>query len=120
MAAAFRRGCTLAPLGAARGAEALNAWEHVAFAEWLRDHRGSDADALEALAKQHQERLKEGGDWVVLPPVVTAFAQGRYALDTGGGLLFRVADGTWKPVETVVFNGDGLEILPRLDTLEKG
>ena len=49
MAAAFRRGCTLAPLGAARGAEALNAWEHVAFAEWLRDHRGSDADALEAL-----------------------------------------------------------------------
>jgi hypothetical protein len=49
MATAYRRGCALAPLGAARGAEALNVWEHVAFAEWLHEHRGSERDALEAL-----------------------------------------------------------------------
>jgi len=34
----FRRRCALLPLGAARGDEALNTWEHIAFAEWLERH----------------------------------------------------------------------------------
>jgi len=34
----FRRRCALLPLGAARGDEALNTWEHIAFAEWLELH----------------------------------------------------------------------------------
>lgn len=74
---------------------------------------GGYKDALEAVAKHHQERLKEGGDWLVFPPVVAAFAQGRYALAADGGLLFRGSDGAWNPVETLVYTCGVLEILPR-------
>ena len=40
----MQRRCALLPLGAARGPEALNVWEHVAFANWL-DERELSADA---------------------------------------------------------------------------
>ena len=33
-----RRAAALLPLGACRGPEALNVWEHIAFAEWLETH----------------------------------------------------------------------------------
>jgi hypothetical protein len=36
------------PLGSLRGPEALNVWEHIAFAEWLDTH-GMSGDGARAL-----------------------------------------------------------------------
>jgi hypothetical protein len=85
----------------------------------LRDARpaqrppGGFKDALEALAALNQERLKERGDWTVFPPVVRAFAEGRYALDAKGALLWLSGDGAWLPVKTVEFSSSGARPLPR-------
>jgi folate-dependent phosphoribosylglycinamide formyltransferase PurN len=68
---------------------------------------GGFGDALEAVARANQERLKQGGDWLVLPPAVAAFARGAYAHDGAGGLCFRAEDGGWREVETVEFDGAG-------------
>lgn len=43
---------------------------------------------LEALAKEHQNRLKEVGDWEVFPLTVQCVAEGRYAMDEGGAVHF--------------------------------
>jgi len=43
------QGCgALRPLGAARGEDALNSWEHVALADWLESHPLPGDEALEA------------------------------------------------------------------------
>lgn len=61
------------------------------------------ADALEALAAHNQDALKRGGDWIVFPPVVDAFAAGRYTHDGHGALHYRHDDGAWRPVLTVEY-----------------
>lgn len=43
-----------------------------------------DAERLRTLADEHQERLKERGDWVVFPLTVELIGQGRLALDEKG------------------------------------
>ena len=73
---------------------------------------GGYKDALEQVAELNQERLKYAGDHTVFPPVVEAFAAGRYRLSEEGQLFF-AADGTkFCPVKTVEYRADG-EILPR-------
>ena len=60
-------------------------------------------DVLESVAMHNQETLKAGGDWVVLPPVVQAFADGRFALDEHDCLRFLKND-DWLSVATVEFD----------------
>jgi folate-dependent phosphoribosylglycinamide formyltransferase PurN len=43
-----------------------------------------DTERLRMLADEHQERLKERGDWVVFPLTVELIGQGRLALDAKG------------------------------------
>jgi folate-dependent phosphoribosylglycinamide formyltransferase PurN len=50
--------------------------------------KGGWGDRLEEIALHNQELLKRHGDWIVLPPCVKAFAEGRYATDEAGALYF--------------------------------
>ncbi|NOY81467.1 MAG: hypothetical protein GXP31_10740 [Kiritimatiellaeota bacterium] len=68
--------------------------------------KGGFGDRLEFLAREHLDRLKEHGDWVVLPEVAFDFGRGRFARDEAGGLYYRVGN-DWKPVSTVLYRGDG-------------
>ena len=70
---------------------------------------GGYNDRLEAVAKRNQERLKEQGDWVVLPRTVAMFARGRYGVDPAGGLWLRIND-AWQPIATIVFGADTAEV----------
>jgi len=40
-----------------------------------------DRDKLLSLVQEHQERLKEVGDWKIFPRTIEMIAQGRFALD---------------------------------------
>jgi len=53
----------------------------------LEELRGDEA-RLRKAAGEHQERLKEKGDWVVFPRTVEAIARGRFAFDRAGTVLF--------------------------------
>ncbi len=68
------------------------------------------ADALENVAVHNQDRLKVGGDWVVLPRVVVDFGQGRFGLDEGGTLHYRMGR-NWHPIETVVYGTGDKEVI---------
>lgn len=75
---------------------------------------GGFKDVLEQVAAHNQERLKQGGDWVVLPPTVAAFARSLYGRDAAGGLCHRSApDAAWQPVETVVYGEGAPRLRPR-------
>ncbi len=54
--------------------------------EDLRDP--ANKERLEAIAKEHQNRLKEKGDWEVFPLTVQYVAEGRFALDEAGAVYF--------------------------------
>ena len=73
---------------------------------------GGFHDTLDEVAGVNQTKLKEDGDWVVLPQVVFEFARGCYARDGEGKLLYRMG-GRWHPVETVVFGRDTREVVFR-------
>ncbi|MBI5502846.1 MAG: formyl transferase [Deltaproteobacteria bacterium] len=45
-----------------------------------------DQAAVKRIAAEHQERLKEAGDWVVFPRTLEWLADGRIAQDEGGAL----------------------------------
>ena len=72
--------------------------------------KGGFADRLEELAVLNQERLKVGGDWVVLPRVVVDFGQGRFGLDEADRLHYRLGR-NWHPIETVVYGPDDKEVV---------
>lgn len=74
---------------------------------------GGFGDELEKIASLNQDLLKERGDWTVLPPVVRAFAEGRFAVDAAGGLLWRDGQGRWQEVKTVEFGGPMPLEIPR-------
>ncbi len=57
-------------------------------------------DILEHIAEHNQERLKEGGDWVVFPPVVFEFAAGNFG-EAEGQLFYKQ-----QAVKTVEFGRD--------------
>lgn len=67
-------------------------------------------DRLREIAARNVERLKIGGDHVVLPRVVEDFAAGRFGLDGGSRLCFREA-GAWQPCRTVEYDGRRRRIL---------
>ena len=46
------------------------------------------AEMLENLAKRHQARLKEAGDWKVFPLTIQLVAEGRFGLDEAGRVTF--------------------------------
>ncbi len=48
----------------------------------------ADPDRLREIADEHQERLKERGDWVVFPRTIQYLAEGRFAFDDAGRLHF--------------------------------
>ena len=72
---------------------------------------GGWKDELETIAAHNQERLKEGGDWVVFPPVVEDFAAGRFGTDESGQLHYR-ADAGWQAVRTVEFSREWKHPIP--------
>ena len=43
---------------------------------------------LDAVAQANQDRLKEGGDWVIFPSTLEMIALGRYACDESGAIHF--------------------------------
>jgi len=74
-----------------------------------RKPKGGFGDRLEEIAKLNQERLKEAGDWIVLPRVVEDFASGRFALEAGDALLYKSDDGGWTRVKTVEYGRESKE-----------
>ncbi len=54
----------------------------------------ADPKRLRQVADEHQERLKQAGDWLVFPATVEAIARGRLALDDKGNVF---ADGRPAP-----------------------
>ncbi|PIU52709.1 MAG: hypothetical protein COS90_10040, partial [Deltaproteobacteria bacterium CG07_land_8_20_14_0_80_60_11] len=75
---------------------------------------GGWKDELEAVASVNQNRLKEGGDWIVLPPTVEDFAAGRFGADAAGCLHYRT-DAGWQPVATVEYSPAGRVPRPALE-----
>lgn len=61
-------------------------------------------DALAQTAKEYQNKLKEGGDWIVFPPVVDEFAVGHYSYDEETDTLYYKD----KAVATVEFGIDSI------------
>jgi len=73
---------------------------------------GGWQDALERIAAANQTRLKESGDWVVLPAVVEDFAAGRFARDAAGCLHYQNEAGAWLAVVTVEYSCSGCRPVP--------
>ena len=55
---------------------------------------GQDKKLLRVTVDDHQERLKERGDWVIFPLTIQMIAEGRFALDGEGNVY---VDGTPAP-----------------------
>ena len=47
---------------------------------------GQDKKLLRAIVDEHQEQLKERGDWVIFPLTIQMISEGRFALDGDGGV----------------------------------
>jgi len=62
---------------------------------------GGWKDALSKIASANQERLKEKGDWIVLPQVVNDFAAGKFAIEKGN--LYYKKETTWEKVKTIEY-----------------
>ncbi|MFW5802383.1 MAG: formyltransferase family protein [Verrucomicrobiota bacterium] len=75
--------------------------------------KGGFGDDLERVADHNLTRLKERGDWIVLPSVVADFADGRFGLDSEGGLQYRGRNHKWFPIRTVEYLPDGKELIFR-------
>lgn len=52
------------------------------------DELQADRDLLRQAADEHQERLKERGDWVIFPRTIQYIAEGRFGLDDDGRVYF--------------------------------
>ncbi len=48
----------------------------------------NDPDVAAKVADEHQEKLKERGDWVIFPRTIEDIARGRYAEDEAGTLYY--------------------------------
>ena len=72
--------------------------------------RGGYKDLLETVALHNQERLKQQGDWIVFPPVVTDFAAGKFGCDSEGGLYYD-NDGRWSRIRTVEYSDSGRTLI---------
>jgi len=52
----------------------------------LLERLAQDKKLRGAIVDEHQERLKERGDWVIFPLTILMIAEGRFALDGAGGV----------------------------------
>ncbi len=78
-----------------------------------RRPKGGFADTLEEVAKHNQERLKQDGDWVVLPRVVCDYAEGRFGTDSETGKLMYKIGTKWHAVQAIQYTKDGRkELIP--------
>lgn len=96
----------------------LQGYSREALADCLRRRpekrpKGGFDDDLERVADHNLTRLKEKGDWVVLPAVVADFADGRFGLDGEGALRYRGNNDQWFPIRTVEYLPDGKELIFR-------
>ncbi len=62
--------------------------------ELPEDFDFNNAELVKRVAKDHQDRLKEVGDWVIFPRTLEYIAVGRFARDENGMIYF---DGEPKP-----------------------
>lgn len=74
--------------------------------------KGGFDDILAETAGKNLEKLKVNGDWIIFPQVIADFAAGYFALDDGGGLLFKLG-GKFHPVETVIYGEENKELIFR-------
>ncbi len=88
----------------------LQELREIAAARPERRPVGGYKDKLEEIAVQNQERLKEQGDWIVLPPVVFDFARGKFAVDDEGQLNYLIGE-KWHAIQTVIYGKNQQEIL---------
>ncbi|HOK03709.1 MAG TPA: formyltransferase family protein [Victivallales bacterium] len=72
----------------------------------LQKPAGGYKDALEEIAKEHQEKLKIFGDWTVFPPVVADFAKGLFSYDEDNNLYYG-ANSQLKKIKTVIYHANG-------------
>ncbi len=73
-----------------------------------RQGNGVPHDLLSDLASHNQELLKHAGDHVVYPAAIDDFAQGCFAEDDNGGLLFREnRHAAFQPICTVEYSAGG-------------
>ena len=52
------------------------------------EYHPTDEESLQRLVDEHQNRLKERGDWRIFPKTLEWIADGRYAVDSKSGQLF--------------------------------
>jgi len=98
------------PVAVLPGEETLEELAAVMAERPERRPKGGFADPLEQMAEANQDRLKEGGDWIVFPRVTFDFAAGRFGTDEADQLYYRLGS-TWHPVETVVYGVEDREII---------
>jgi len=82
----------------------------IAAARPPRKPRGGYKDLLETIALHNQERLKSRGDWVVFPPSVADFAEGKFGRDPEGGLYYD-NDGQWIRIRTIEYSSAGRKLI---------
>jgi len=63
---------------------------------------GGYKDKLEKVAKYNLETLKQQGDWIVFPRVVSDFASNKFAFDNNSNLFYKGNNG-WIRINTVVY-----------------
>ncbi|MCK5834157.1 MAG: hypothetical protein KAG98_00315 [Lentisphaeria bacterium] len=73
------------------------------------EHGSRVDDVLRKVAIHNQELLKEKGDWLVFPKVVTDFARQRFSFDDAGQLFYNTPSPV--PISTVLYGVDFKELL---------
>jgi hypothetical protein len=58
----------------------------VVFPEGVSQSDLEDRKLRNRIVNEHQDRLKEGGDWVIYPLTLQMISEGRFALDDTGGV----------------------------------
>lgn len=74
---------------------------------------GGYDDALEEVAKFNLQKLKEQGDWLVFPKVVSDFVNQRFLHDDNNQLYYDVS--RVMPITTVLYGKDFKELIFSLD-----
>lgn len=74
---------------------------------------GGYDDALEEVAKFNLQKLKEDGDWTVLPKVINDFVDQRFCCDASSQLFYNVSRPV--PITTVLYGKDYKELIFSID-----
>jgi hypothetical protein len=90
--------------------EELEKLRHCAALRPNKRPAGGYQDRLAELADLNLERLKQGGDWMLLPGTMRDFALGKYALDQQQRLHYKLGD-RFLPVQTVQVNDTQRELI---------